>query len=268
MYLWNIYSVGMLARGSWRLLNKLEDSELKGLASRLPNTILHSRADSTVKKYLCAFKRWKAWAVYHHLIPIPANPYEFVLYLQYLGEEFRSKSAAEEACNAISWVHATSGLANHPLVKTTLSGLQRILAKPVMKKEPMAVEMIEAIVLDAEKTGLLSDMQLATACVLGYAGFLRFSELVELTPANFTISNEMMTIRIAHSKTDQLRQGDEVAIARTKSRICPVSMLERYLLRVGMTTGDSRPLFRAIQKTKHGEKLIRSWVSSSKIWSA
>jgi len=60
----------------------------------------------------------------------------------------------------------------------------------------------------------------------------------------------MMTIQIAHSKTDQLRQGDKVAIARTKSRICPVSMLERYLLRVGMTTGDSRPLFRAIQTTK------------------
>jgi len=38
--------------------------------------------------------------------------------------------------------------------------------KPVVKKEPMTVEMIEAIVLDAEKTGLLSDMWLATACVL------------------------------------------------------------------------------------------------------
>jgi len=143
-------------------------------------------------------------------------------------------------------------------VKATLSGLQRILAKPVVKKEPMTVEMIAAIVLDAEKTGLLSDMRLATACVLGYAGFLRFGELVELTPADFTISNEMMTIRIAHGKTDQLRQGDEVVIAKTKSRICPVSMLECYLLRVGTTTGDSRPLFRAIQKTKHGEKLRES----------
>jgi len=149
-------------------------------------------------------------------------------------------------------------LSNHPLVKATLSGLQCILAKPVLKKEPMTVEMIEAIVLDAEKTGLLSDMRLATACVLGYAGFLRFSELVELTPADFTISNEMMTVRIAHSKTDKLRQGDEVAISRTKSRICPVSMLEHYLLIVSITTGDSRPLFRAIQKTKHGEKLHES----------
>jgi len=154
MCFWNIYSVGMLVHGSWRLLNKLEDSELKGLASRLPNTILHSIADSTVKNCLRAFKRWKVWAVDHHLISIPANPHEFILYLQYLGEESRLKSAAKEAYNVISWVNSTSGLvspANCPLVNATLSGLQSILAKPVVKKELMTVEMIEAIVLDAEK---------------------------------------------------------------------------------------------------------------------
>ena len=154
--------------------------------------------------------------------------------------------------------HATSGLvspASHPLVKAALSGLQRILAKPVVKKEPMTVDMIK---IDAERTGSLSDMRLATACVLGYAGFLRFSELVELKSADFAINKSMMTIRITRSKTDQLRQGDEVVIARANSTMCPVSMLERYMLRVGMTLGDERQLFRAIQKTKNGEKLRES----------
>ena len=257
-YVYNICSVGMLAHGSWEMINKMEDPELRDLASRLPNTILHSHADSTVKKYRGAFRRWKTWAVAHKLLPIPAKPHEFALYRQYLGEESKSKSAAEEACNALSWVHSTSGLASpatHPLVKATLSGLQRSLARPVVKKEPMTIEMIEAVVQDAELSGSLSDMRLATACVLGYAGFFRFSELVELTPADVTISNEMMTIRIAKSKNDQLRQGDVVVIARTNSKICPVSMLERYLLRVGMPLSDNRFLFRAIQKTKNGEKL-------------
>ena len=44
----------------WSMLKDLEDPELKELADKLPDTILHSRADSTVKKYLGAFKRWKA----------------------------------------------------------------------------------------------------------------------------------------------------------------------------------------------------------------
>jgi len=110
--MYKIYSVGVLAHGSWKLLNELEDPELRGLASRLPNTILHSHADTTVKKSLVLSKdgELEQWVI--TLKPVPAN--------QHLGEESRSKSAAEEAHNAISWVHATSGLvslASHPLVK-------------------------------------------------------------------------------------------------------------------------------------------------------
>ena len=42
------------AQGSWRLLEELEDPELKALASKLLATILKSRADSTVSKYVLA----------------------------------------------------------------------------------------------------------------------------------------------------------------------------------------------------------------------
>ena len=91
-------------------MKDLEDPELKELAGRLPHTILHSRADSTVKKYCGAFKRWKIWAASHKLLAIPAKPHEFALYLQFIGEHSVSKSAVEEACNALSWVHSVSGL--------------------------------------------------------------------------------------------------------------------------------------------------------------
>ena len=93
----------------------------------------------------------------------------------------------------------------------------------------------------------------------GSAEFLRFSELIELTPAHFVINEEIMTIPIAHSKNDQLRQDDVIVIARTRSKTCPVAMLEYYFQRVGMTTEDDRFLFRAIQKTKNGE----NWVVSA-----
>ena len=135
----------MLSQGSWLLLNDLEDPDLKVLASKLPNTILHSRADSTTKKYLGAFRRWKVWATTHSLVPVPAKPHEVALYLQHLAEESGSKSAVEEACHALAWVHSTAGLASppsHPFVKATLVGLQRSLAKPVVKKEPITLEIL------------------------------------------------------------------------------------------------------------------------------
>jgi len=84
--------------------------------------------------------------------------------------------------NAVTWIHATGGLPTitvHPFVKATLEGLQRMLAKPVVKKEPMTVEMLEAIVRDTEKSGPLTDLRLATACLLGL-DFLAFSASTSL----------------------------------------------------------------------------------------
>ena len=69
----------------------------------------------------------------------------------------------------VAWIHTTAGLPTitvNPFVKATLEGLQRMLAKVVVKKEPMTVEMLEAIVRDAEKSGRLTDLRLATACLL------------------------------------------------------------------------------------------------------
>ena len=250
--------VGVLSQGTWKLLDELENPELKDLASRLPNTILHSRANSTVKKYLGAFRRWKLWAMEHNLVPIPAKPHEFVLYLQYIGETKKSRSPAEEACNAVSWVHSSAGLPpllSHPFVKATLEGLQRLLAKPVVKKEPATVAMLESIVNSAERSGSLSDLRLATACLLGFSGFMRIDEVLNLRPCDCEVSANMMKVRITGSKNDQLRQGDEVLLARIGSRTCPVAQLEKFMTVVGMSWNDRRFIFRAIQKTKNGEVL-------------
>ena len=88
--------------------------------------------------------------------------------------------------------------------------------------------------------------------------FLQFNELICLRPCDFEISQEMMKIKILKSKTDQLRQGDELLIARTGNRTCPVAMLERYMHRIAMAPDDQRFLFRPIQRTKHDESLRQS----------
>ena len=75
------------------------------------------------------------WATSYKLEPIPAKPYQLMLYFQYLGEETYSKLTVEEACNAVTWVHTTAGLipvTAHLFVKATLEGLQRTLAKPIV----------------------------------------------------------------------------------------------------------------------------------------
>ena len=151
-----------------------------------------------------------------------------VLYLQHLSEQARSKSAAEEAINALACVHSLAGVnspTTSPMVQETLQGLKRTLSKPVQKKRPITKEMIMDIVADATKHPSLANIRLATACLLAFSGFLRFDELIHIRPCDLTIDAVMAKIHILRSKTDQFRQGNEVVVSRSGASTCPVGMV-------------------------------------------
>ena len=59
-----------------------------------------------------------------------------------------------------------------------------MLAKPASKKAPVTPVMLEEMVKDAGKSRSLLDLRLVVACLLAYAGFLCFSELVNLRPCD------------------------------------------------------------------------------------
>ena len=95
----------------WEGLQGLCDPVLKELASILPKTILACRADTTARKYISTFRHWKEWGADFGMEAIPAKEFELALYLQHLASASRSRVAVEEACNALTWVHSTVGLA-------------------------------------------------------------------------------------------------------------------------------------------------------------
>ena len=79
-------------------------------------------------------------------------------------------------------------------VRTVLQGLQKDLAKPVIKKLPVTAEMLGNIVDNVEESGSLADWQLAT------------DELVHIRAVNIKFNDEFMSINIPRSKTDQTDQ--------------------------------------------------------------
>ena len=147
-----------------------------------------------------------------------------------------------------------------PFVKATLEGLQRLLARPTVKKAPVTPAMLEEMVKYATKSNSLSDLRLVTACLLAFAGFLRFGELVSysIRPSDIKIQSDKLILLIPKSKTDQLWQGNELVISRTGNSTCPVAMLETYLARTGTQLTDHRFLFRPICKTAKSESLRES----------
>ena len=89
-------------------------------------------------------------------------------------------------------------------VKTTVEGLRGIFSKPTQKKEPITTDMLKAMVQDTTEHSTLSNVRLTTACLLAFAGFLRFNELVNIRPCDLSFSDDLLKLFLPQSKTNQL----------------------------------------------------------------
>ena len=144
-----------------------------------------------------------------------------------------SKAAIEEAVNSLAWAHSLPGLPSPtkaPFIQVVQESLKKPFARPIKKKEPFTVEMLKVIATDAAEANSLADICLAATCLLAFAGFLQFDEVSNTRPCDVKFDADHITISIPRNKSDQLRQGDQVVIARLDSVTCPVAMLERYML--------------------------------------
>lgn len=238
----------------------MQDPELKRLAAALPKTVLSSRADSTTIKYMYAFRKWKEWAeAKREVVVFPVQDIQFALYLQHVAETTKSRAAVETAVNAASWAQQLAGLrpvSSFPFVQVVLSGLQRTLAKPKKKKEPVTVEMLAALVQSSD--GSLADLRLIAMAILAFAAFLRCDELVKLRCCDVLFNPSGLSINLPRSKTDQYREGSSVLIAPSGTSTCPVAMLKQYCTKAAVELTSENFLFRGIVKTRKGERLRNS----------
>ena len=60
----------------------------------------------------------------------------------------------------------------------------------------------------------LLDLKFVTMCLLGYAGFLRFDELVNIRRNDILFEDKQINLFIQKSKTDQLKHGSWLVIAK------------------------------------------------------
>ena len=124
-------------------------SALQSLATSLPDVALASRAPSTCSKYFSFYNRWRSSGREHGLTVFPASPFHFAFYLRHLMTEAKTASPLGSAIHSISWFHQLGGEpspSDHPLVRSTLAGAQRFLARQTIKKEPVTVSQLEQLV--------------------------------------------------------------------------------------------------------------------------
>lgn len=241
--------------GRWKNVQKETeglsgDHDLLELAEKVPLMYLNSRAESTRRCYKYAFEKWCKWCVFHKLPSFPATEFHVSLYLIHLSDLCKSTSTINEAFYSLSWAHKLAGVLNPCTSEFVLSvkeGVIRTVGHSVHKKEPMTPDILKQIVNNYGKdTSNLKDLRLATMCLICYAGFLRFSELVNLKRSNVKFYADHVNLYIEKSKTDVYREGKDVVISATKNPTCPVAMLSRYLVLANIPEGSNAYIFRSI----------------------
>ena len=245
--------------------DELVDDEIKVLSKSLPYLVTKGRANSTVQKYKAGWLGWLEWAKYKtEVVTRPAHPFYVAIYLNHLFLVKKNKGCITTAMYGIRWAHHVVGLVSptdNPLVQMAHEGCMRLCGGEKVRKEAMPVEIIKKFVDEFTSSDQnLLNQRFIVLSLIGFAGFLRIEELLEVRIKDVTIFSDHIEIFLPKSKRDQHRQGNTVYIAKTGSKYCPVVHLEDFLRKAGLNVKNDKEAFiiPVLYKTKKGHKASKT----------
>ena len=198
----------------------------------MPEVILNSKSENTFKTYNSYFKAWCVFCNKHGFVSVPANPAHIAIYLTSFNDHSISSSKINAIVYSISWAHRINGNSDpckSNLVIQTKEGVLRNISKPKISKSPFSTEHIKQIVALYGTDDNLLNCRFVVMCLLSFAGFLRFDEVINIKMTDIKLSDQQLNILIRRSKTDQFKLGSEVVIAATGKFTCPVKHLLKYI---------------------------------------
>ena len=160
----------------------------------------------------------------------------------------------------IRWGHINAGFVSptdNPIVKLAFEGAKKLIGKKGSnKKEPFTVEIIKKLVEIFGDSQNLIELRFLVLCILGFSGFFRISELLDIQVRNITQRSNYIEILVSKSKTDQLREGHIVYISQTDTSTCPSMWLKKYLNVTGLKEDPDAYLICRLPKTKRGHNVL------------
>ena len=193
-------------------MEKIKSKALLKSAATLPDLIKAAYADSTLHKYRNAWHQWISWSEkFPEVLYCPADPFFVALYFNDLLLTKGTLGAISDANSGIRWGHINAGVyspTNHPFVKLVFEGAKRLASKSSVsrQKEPITTEMIKQCVAKHKTSENLMHLRFMIISMIGFAGFLRIGEMLEIKIKHISIFDDRVEILIPKSKTDQLKK--------------------------------------------------------------
>ena len=255
-----IFCVDGLHFGFWEnKMSQLKAPKLRENASRLPILMQAAYADSTLSKYKPAWLKFVEWSnQFEEIQTCPADPFHVALYFNDLTMNHASFTAINNAYMGIRWGHINVGFyspTDHPFVKVAFEGAKRLSDKASNQKEPVTPECLKELVNAYGFSKNILELRFLLICLLGFSGFFRISELLEVQKKHITFCKDYVEIYVEKSKCDQLREGHIVKISVTGTTCCPVYWLNKYLDITGLRDFPEGYLICKLYKTKKGHNV-------------
>ena len=116
-----------------------------------------------------------------------------------------------QMCYGVRWAHKLTGYKDPlktQLVRAIYDSAKRILSKPQPKKNQLHHIILKKLARKfGHNSATLSDLRLLSICTLGFAGFLRYSELANIRRNDIIFHKKYGKVFIEKSKTDKFREG-------------------------------------------------------------
>ncbi len=202
-----------------------------------------SRAPNTRRAYETAWQQFNAFCSSHGLQALPAEAHTLAAFVAHLAKLGRKPSTIDTKLAGVAWFHRQAGHSfDTRLMSATVQGFKRQAGTAQRKASALLTDDIRAMVETCEDD--LKGKRDRALILLGYASAMRRSEIVGLDVAlggdgggYIEFTNEGLLITLTKSKTDQMGDGQSIAIPFAEGELCPVTALRVWLDASGIEDG-------------------------------
>ncbi|NCU37359.1 hypothetical protein EOM75_15305 [Candidatus Falkowbacteria bacterium] len=188
--------------------------------------------------------------------------------LDYAVQRGLTFSVIKSASAAIFQAHRLAGFKNdvtaHPFVCAIRDTAKRALGVGARRrKQPLDLNIcVQCVTRLLQRNFSAAHLQIAAFIMVCFAGFLRYSDAVEIYADQVRFFPDRMEIFIGKRKNLQFRQGSLLTIARGTSVACPVSLCWELLHGTG-SVGRRVPLFRQLTSRQGSYRLAKGHMAWS-----
>lgn len=219
---------------------------------------LKSKEKSTLRAYFSNYKRWMVCAEGNSWKMLPACPEDVGEFLISLVDEF-SLPVIKQTMAGINFFHRLFGFEGP--CGTVLDGLvndyvAKFSSKPNRVRDPILIAHLEKIFNMFCFSGCsLFYLRSLGVLILGFFGFLRFSDFCNLKISDVNFGKDKVEILIHNSKTDRKRVGQKVVFDLNSF---PAKFLKLYFRRFKFEDyrGGDFYVFMSMRKDVKGNCLI------------